>query len=59
LNQWRPVMSILKRSILALVAAGLIMGMIACQKEGPMEKAGKKVDEAIEKTEKAVKEKTE
>jgi len=52
-------MSILKRSILALVAAGLIMGMIACQKEGPMEKAGKKVDEAIEKTEKAVKEKTE
>jgi predicted DNA-binding transcriptional regulator len=52
-------MSIVKRSIFSLVAAGLIMGMIACEKEGPMEKAGKSVDKAIEKTEKAVKEKTE
>jgi hypothetical protein len=52
-------MSIFKRSILCLVAAGLIMGMIACEKEGPMEKAGKSVDQAIEKTEKTIKEKTE
>ena len=52
-------MLVFKRSILSLVAAGLIMGLIACEKEGPMEKAGKSVDKAIEKTEKAVKEKTE
>ena len=52
-------MSILKRSILSLLSAGLMMGMVACEKEGPMEKAGKQVDEAIEKTEKAIKEKTE
>jgi hypothetical protein len=48
-----------KRSILFLVAAGLIMGLVACEKEGPMEKAGKAVDESIEKAEKAIKEKTE
>jgi hypothetical protein len=52
-------MSILKRSILSLLAAGLITGLAACEKEGPMEKAGKQVDEAIEKTEKAIEEKTE
>jgi predicted small lipoprotein YifL len=52
-------MSILKRSILALLAAGLIMGLAACEKEGPMEKAGKAVDESVEKAEKTIKEKTE
>jgi hypothetical protein len=52
-------MSIIKKSILSLVAAGLVMGMVACEKEGPMEKAGKKVDETVEKTEKVIKEKTE
>ncbi len=52
-------MSILKRSILSLIAAGLIMGLAGCEKEGPMEKAGKAVDESVEKAEKAIKEKTE
>lgn len=53
-------MSILKRSILSLVAAGLVIGLVACEKkEGPMEKAGKAVDESVEKAEKAIKEKTE
>lgn len=52
-------MSLLKRSLLALVAAGLVMGIVACEKEGPMEKAGKAVDETVEKAEKAIKEKTE
>lgn len=42
------------------IASGLIMGIVACEKkEGPMEKAGKEVDKTIEKTEKAIKEKTE
>lgn len=52
-------MSSIKSSIISIVAAGLIFGLIACEKEGPMEKAGKSVDDAIEKTEKAIKEKTE
>lgn len=48
----------LKMSLLSLLAAALILGPVACEKEGPMEKAGKQVDEAVEKTEKAIKEKT-
>jgi predicted small lipoprotein YifL len=52
-------MSNLKKSVLSLLAAGLIMGLVACEKEGPMEKAGKAADDAIEKTEEAIKEKTE
>jgi predicted DNA-binding transcriptional regulator len=58
-KEWGIVMSILKRSILSLIAAGMIMGLVACEKEGPMEKAGKAVDESVEKAEKAIKEKTE
>lgn len=49
----------LKMSLLSLSAAALILGLVACEKEGPMEKAGKQVDEAVEKTEEAIKEKTE
>jgi hypothetical protein len=33
-------------AVLAMIA--LIVGLSGCQKEGPMEKAGKKVDKAIE-----------
>ena len=49
-------MFILKRVILSIVMAGFIIGTVACAKEeeGTMEKAGKKMDEAIEKTEEAV-----
>jgi len=52
-------MSSIKSSIISIFAAGLIFGLIACEKKGPMEKAGESVDKAIEKTEKAIKEKTE
>lgn len=52
-------MSIVKRLILSLMAAALIVSFTACEKEGPLEKAGKKADEAIQKTEDAVKKKTE
>jgi predicted small lipoprotein YifL len=33
-------------AVLALIA--LIVGLAGCEKEGPMEKAGKKVDKAVE-----------
>jgi hypothetical protein len=52
-------MLILKRVVFSIIAAGLIMGLVGCEKEGPMEKAGKAVDESVEKAEKAIKEKTE
>ncbi len=52
-------MNKVKTSLLSLLAAAFLLGMVACEKEGPMEKAGKAADEAIDKTEKAIKEKTE
>jgi hypothetical protein len=37
------------KSIIAVLAMiALIVGLSGCEKEGPMEKAGKKVDKAIE-----------
>jgi hypothetical protein len=37
-----------KSIIVVLAMIALIAGLSSCQKEGPMEKAGKKVDKAIE-----------
>jgi predicted small lipoprotein YifL len=36
--------------ISALMMIVLMVGLYGCTKEGPLEKAGKKVDKAIEKT---------
>ncbi|MEO8603698.1 MAG: hypothetical protein ABI629_14085 [bacterium] len=36
-------------TVLALVAAGLACGAVACNHEGPAERAGKKMDKAAEK----------
>ncbi|MDH3358654.1 MAG: hypothetical protein OEM06_14410 [Desulfobacteraceae bacterium] len=52
-------MSIIKRIVLTLVAAGLVFGFVACEKKGPMEEAGKKADQAVEDVQKAIKKKTE
>ena len=39
------------KSIIAVLAMiALIVGLSGCLKEGPFERAGKKVDKAIEKT---------
>jgi hypothetical protein len=51
-------MSIIKRIVLTSATAGLVFGFIACEK-GPMEKAGKRPDQAVEDVQKAVKKKTE
>jgi hypothetical protein len=37
-----------KSIIAALVVIALILGLSCCAKEGPMERAGKKVDKAVE-----------
>ncbi len=52
-------MSILKRIVLLFFATVLIVGFVSCEKEGPMEKAGKKADQAVEDVQKSIKKKTE
>jgi hypothetical protein len=42
-------MSILKKIILGFFSIMLIVSFTACKKEGPAERAGKKIDEAVEK----------
>ncbi len=41
---------IIQPVITALMIVVLAVGLSGCTKEGPIEKAGKKVDKAIEKT---------
>ena len=52
-------LSIIRRIVLTLAAAGLIVGFVACEKEGLMEKAGKKADQTVEDVQKVIKKKTE
>jgi predicted small lipoprotein YifL len=43
------------RSISALLAALLLsLGLVACEKEGPVERAGKQIDQGIENTKDAL-----
>jgi hypothetical protein len=42
-------MSILKKIILLFFSCMIIVSFTACKKEGPAERAGKKIDEAVEK----------
>ena len=49
-------MNTVKRCFLSIFAAVLMFSLIACEKEGPMEKAGKKADKTIEKAGEAVEE---
>jgi predicted small lipoprotein YifL len=41
-----------KRMVLILTAALMLAGIAGCSKEGPAEKAGKKLDEAAQKAKK-------
>jgi hypothetical protein len=49
-------MSILKKALLALCSGLLILAFTACKKEGPAERAGKKMDDAVEKAGEKIKE---
>jgi hypothetical protein len=40
--------------VLGVLCSFAAMATIGCEKEGPMEKAGKKVDEAVDSAKKAV-----
>jgi predicted small lipoprotein YifL len=45
-----PMKKFVQSVITALMMIVLVVGLSGCRKEGPMERAGKKVDKAIEKT---------
>jgi hypothetical protein len=49
-------MSIVKKIILIFLSSMIIVSFTACKKEGPAERAGKKIDEAIEKAGEQIKE---
>ena len=42
-------MSILRKIILGFFSIMIIVSFTACKKEGPAERTGKKIDEAVEK----------
>ena len=48
-------MSKLKKTIFYMFMVALLSGLTGCEREGPMEHAGKKVDKFIEDTDKAIK----
>lgn len=50
-------MSFLKRALLILIAIFLLGGFVGCEskKEGPAERAGKKIDKFMEDTKKKLK----
>lgn len=47
-----------KKTLLTLVMLSIVASLIACEREGPMERAGEKVDEAAEETKETVKDAT-
>ena len=49
-------MSFLKKTIVALIMLLLVFSFVGCEKEGPAERAGKKIDKTVEDAKKAVKE---
>jgi hypothetical protein len=49
-------MSILKKIVLVFFSCMIMVSFTACKKEGPAERAGKKMDEAVEKAGDKIKE---
>ena len=42
-------------TVIGILCAALLFGLAACEKEGPVEKAGRKVDRAVENAADALK----
>ena len=49
-------MSLLKKTVLTLIMLLMVVSFVACEKEGPAERAGKKLDKTVEDVKKSVKE---
>jgi len=47
-------MSLLNKLVMIFVVAAMTVGIYGCKKEGPAERAGKKIDKAIEDAKKTV-----
>ncbi|MCG3111609.1 MAG: hypothetical protein LLH30_14775 [Candidatus Manganitrophus sp. SA1] len=47
-----------KKMLLTLAMLSILGSLVACEREGPMERTGEKVDEAAEDTKDAVKDAT-
>jgi len=52
-------MTLIRKGLLLVCGLMLVFSLAACEKKGPVQKAGEKVDNAIEKAGDKVKEKTE
>ena len=52
-------MSILKNIILVFFSCIIVVSFTACKKEGPAERAGKKIDQTVEKAGENIKKSTE
>jgi hypothetical protein len=48
-------MKIMRNAILAFALTGVALATVACPEKGPAEKAGEKIDDAVDKTKDAVK----
>lgn len=48
-------MKFTKFIVIAMMICSLMFGMIACSEEGPAEKAGKKIDKAVDDAKDSVK----
>ena len=46
---------ILRNFVVGLALVGVVLGTVACPDKGPAEKAGEKIDDAVDKTKDAVK----
>jgi predicted small lipoprotein YifL len=51
-------MLFLKKILLGIVTLSMVASLAACDREGPMERAGEKVDKGVENTKDAVKDAT-
>ena len=55
-NERRMAKSFLKKTVVTLTMLLLVVSFVGCEKEGPTERAGKKLDKTVEDAKKAVKE---
>lgn len=51
-------MVFLKKMLLATIMLSVVASLAACEPEGPMERAGEKVDKGVEETKEEVKDAT-
>ncbi len=58
-NEQNRLAKVRKTLVLAITGLTIVIGLAGCQKEGPAETAGKKLDRSIEKAEKKIEQTTE